>query len=77
MKFLNKNGVQTLIHYPIAPHKQEAYTELRDLYLPISELMHKEVLSLPLSPVMTSRDIDFVISLCNSFTASGDQQKVI
>ena len=69
-KFLNENGVQTLIHYPIAPHKQKAYKEINHLYLPISELLHKEVLSLPISPVMTSTDVDLVINLCNSFHVS-------
>ena len=75
-EFLNENGVQTLIHYPIAPHKQKAYIELKDLYLPISELMHEEVLSLPISPVMTSIDIDLVINLCNSFHTSGKKIEV-
>jgi len=66
-EFLAKNEVQTLIHYPVAPHKQIAYREFGSLHLPISELIHKEILSLPISPVMTSLEVDFVIKACNSF----------
>ena len=67
-KFLNDKGIQTLIHYPIPPHKQDAYLGLNELKLPITELIHQEVLSLPMSPVLTESDIDFVIESCNSFS---------
>jgi len=66
-EFLTDKGVQTLIHYPIPPHKQEAYSELHDLCLPITELIHQEVISLPISPVMGESDIDVVIASCNNF----------
>jgi len=66
-EFLTDKGVQTLIHYPIPPHKQEAYSDLNDLCLPITELMHQEVISLPISPVMGESDIDVVIASCNNF----------
>ena len=65
--FLTDKGVQTLIHYPIPPHKQEAYSELDDLCLPITELIHQEVISLPISPVMGESDIDVVVASCNNF----------
>jgi dTDP-4-amino-4,6-dideoxygalactose transaminase len=58
------SDIQTLIHYPIPPHQQEAYKSWGDLSFPISEKIHEEVLSLPLSPVMSKDDIDQVI---NSF----------
>ena len=66
-EFLTDKGVQTLIHYPIPPHKQEAYSDLNDLCLPITELIHQEVISLPISPVMGESDIDVVIASCNNF----------
>ncbi len=48
--YLTEKGVQTLIHYPIPPHKQEAYVEMNNLSFPITEEIHKIVLSLPISP---------------------------
>lgn len=68
-RYLNSRGVATLIHYPIPPHKQLAYSELSGLSLSITELIHQEILSLPMSPVMTLSQVDRVVSLCNSFKA--------
>ncbi|WP_296150840.1 DegT/DnrJ/EryC1/StrS aminotransferase family protein [uncultured Flavobacterium sp.] len=65
--YFTKNGVQTLIHYPIPPHKQGAYKEMNSLHFPITEKIHEEVLSLPLSPVMTDEEISKVISILNLF----------
>lgn len=64
---LNSYGVQTLIHYPIPPHQQECYSEFNHLKLPITEEIHQTVLSLPMSPNLTSEEIDKVIQACNSF----------
>lgn len=66
-KHLAEKGVQTLIHYPIPPHKQEAYAEWSHLSLPITERIHREVLSLPISPVMTNDEVQCVIDAVNSF----------
>lgn len=66
-KYLTENGIQTLIHYPIPPHKQQAYKYLNGISLPISEKIHGEVLSLPVSPVMTDEEIDQVIEIVNQF----------
>ena len=66
-QYLADNGVQTLIHYPIPPHKQECYKEWNDLKFPITERIHSEELSLPISQVMTSEEVDSVISLLNNF----------
>lgn len=55
-EYLTRNGIQTLVHYPIPPHKQNAFLELRNLYLPITEKIHNEILSLPISPVMNIDD---------------------
>ena len=65
---LTENGVQTLIHYPIPPHKQQAYKEWNHLSYPISEKIHSEVLSLPIGPTLNLDDVEKVIQLCNTFT---------
>lgn len=66
-EYLLENGVQTLIHYPIAPHKQEAYREFNKISLPITEKIHQEVLSLPVSPVMDQQEINKVVEILNTF----------
>lgn len=64
---LMNNNIQTLIHYPIPPHKQEAYKEWNKLSLPISEKIHSQVLSLPISPIMSESDIKQVVESVNRF----------
>lgn len=66
-KHLIKNGIQTLIHYPTPPHKQQAYSQYKELSLPITERIHSEVLSIPIGPTMTNEEISKVIEACNSF----------
>lgn len=66
-KHLNENKIQTLIHYPIPPHKQMAYKEMAILDLPISEKIHSEVISLPISSVITNEEIEQVVKACNRF----------
>jgi len=66
-KYLLDNGVQTLIHYPIAPHKQSAYREWNHLSFPVSEKIHDEVLSLPISPVLSIEDAKRVCQIINSY----------
>lgn len=63
---LEKADVQTLIHYPIPPHQQEAYQELNHLSLPVTEQIHQEVLSLPISAVTTMAEVDAIIELLNA-----------
>ena len=65
--FLLENGVQTLIHYPIPPHKQEAYKAMNNESYPITEKIHNEVLSLPISPVMNDDEVSVVIKTVNKF----------
>mgnify|MGYP003146752716 CR=1 FL=1 len=65
--YLMENGVQTLIHYPIPPHKQAAYLEYADLHLPIAEQMHNEVLSLPISGVTLYKEYSEIVSYLNKF----------
>ena len=66
-KYLTENGVQTLIHYPTPPHKQRAYKYYNHLSFPITEKIHEEVLSLPISPVMEENEVKKVIEILNSF----------
>jgi dTDP-4-amino-4,6-dideoxygalactose transaminase len=66
-KWLTDNGVQTNIHYPTPPHKQGAYTEFSGLKLPVTERLHQEILSLPISPVLTEQEVAEVIRLVNAF----------
>ena len=66
-KHLLDNGIQTLIHYPLAPHKQEAYKEWNNEEYLISEQIHDEVLSLPISGVLSFEDTKKVIKIINEF----------
>ena len=66
-QYLTEQGVQTIIHYPIPPHKQECYSEMNELTLPITEQIHNEELSLPISPVMTDEEVSKVIEVVNNF----------
>lgn len=65
--YLNSQDIQTNIHYPVAPHKQTAYKEWNALSLPITEKIHKEVISLPISPVLTDLEVERVVEVVNAF----------
>lgn len=66
---LEKNGIQTLIHYPIPPHKQKAYCELNNLDFPVTERIHNEILSLPISPVLKTDEVEKVTRVINNMKA--------
>ncbi len=66
-QYLKEHGVQTLIHYPVPPHKQECYKEWNSISLPITEQIAKEELSLPISPVLTREDAEMVVEQINAF----------
>lgn len=66
-EYLNNNEIQTIIHYPIPPHKQECYKDMNELSLPITERIHREELSLPISPVMTEDEVMKVIDVINKW----------
>ena len=66
-KYLLDNGVQTIIHYPIPPHKQECYKEWNHLTLSITEKIHNEELSLPMSPVMTEEEAKKVVEVIDNW----------
>ncbi|MBR5698049.1 MAG: DegT/DnrJ/EryC1/StrS family aminotransferase [Prevotella sp.] len=65
--YLWEHGVQTLIHYPVPPHRQACYVEWHSLSLPVTERLSREELSLPISPVMTDDEVSEVIMLVNRF----------
>mgnify|MGYP000899703496 FL=1 len=66
-RYLTENGIQTLIHYPIPPHKQLAYREWNGLVFPLTEQIHSEVLSLPVSQVMEDEESERVAEAINNF----------
>ncbi len=66
-EYLKIKGIQTLIHYPIPPHKQNAYKEWNNLSFPITEKIHKEVLSLPISPAMNKEEAFYIAQILNEF----------
>ena len=66
-KHLADNGVQTIIHYPIPPHQQECYKKWNKFLFPITELIHDEELSLPMSSVITDEDIKRVVKFLNTW----------
>ena len=65
--YLADKGIQTLIHYPIPPHKQECYKEWKHLSFPITEKIHDEELSLPMSPVMSVKEIKNIVDVINKW----------
>ncbi|MGL5453205.1 MAG: DegT/DnrJ/EryC1/StrS family aminotransferase, partial [Aeromonas sp.] len=68
-KYLAEQNIQTLIHYPIPPHKQQAYSQWNRLSLPVTEQTHLQVLSLPLDPTMSDEAVAQVIAAVNGFNA--------
>ena len=65
--YLKSNGVATLIHYPIPPHKQKALLKYNVLDLPITEAIHNTVISIPMSPVLPQTDASRIIELINAY----------
>ncbi|KUJ61887.1 aminotransferase [Flavobacteriaceae bacterium CRH] len=70
-EYLTQNNIQTVIHYPIPPHKQKAFTSeasgWNNLSFPITEKIHNEVLSLPINPVLTEEEVSFVVEILNRY----------
>jgi len=65
--YLLKNNIETLIHYPIAPHKQQAMESFWHLSFPITEQIHDQVLSIPISPVLTNEEVTTIINVLNNY----------
>ena len=66
-QYLTENGVQTLIHYPIPPHKQECYKEWNEQSYPITEQIHEQELSLPIGPTIEKEEIGLIVDTINNF----------
>lgn len=66
-QYLTEQGIQTLIHYPIPPHQQQAYSEWNNYSFPITEQIHREILSLPISPVMEQQEVVKVVEAINAY----------
>lgn len=67
IKYLKINDVGYLIHYPIAPHKQEALPEMLNLQYPVTEMIHEQIISIPMSPLLSEEEVNQVISVLNSY----------
>ncbi|BCY28714.1 DegT/DnrJ/EryC1/StrS family aminotransferase [Flavobacterium okayamense] len=67
--YLKENGIETMIHYPIPPHKQNALSSWNGLSFPITEKIHNEVLSLPLNGVLTDDEVSKIIKVLNEWTS--------
>lgn len=67
-QYLRENGVETQIHYPIPPHKQQCFKEWNQQSFPITEQIHSQELSIPCHQAMTKEEVDMIIDLLNSFT---------
>jgi len=65
--YLNRNGVETLIHYPIAPNKQLAYKEFNNFTFPITQILSNEVLSLPINGLLKTNELERIVELLNNF----------
>lgn len=66
-RYLTECGVQTSIHYPIPPHKQQCYAEYKHLKLPLTEQIHEQELSLPMSPVLELVELEYVVRMINNW----------
>ena len=66
-QYLMENGIQTLIHYPIPPHKQKCYAEYAHMSFPITERIHDQELSLPMSPTLKDEEITKIIEVINKW----------
>ena len=71
-QYLQKAGIQTVIHYPIPPHKQACYKDWNTMQLPITERIAQEELSLPISPTMTTEQVAYVIKVINNYNTKHD-----
>ncbi len=66
-QYLKKEGISTMIHYPIPPHRQQCFKEWKSMKLPITEKIHREELSIPLNQTLTDKEIEKIINTLNRF----------
>ena len=66
-KYLEQNGIEANIHYPTPPHKQKAYKEWNNMQFPVTEKIHNEILSIPISPVLVDAEIEKIVRSLNEY----------
>jgi len=66
-EYLQRERIDTIIHYPIPPHQQQAYSEWNQYRYPITEEIHKTILSLPVDITMTESDLKSIVDVCNKY----------
>jgi dTDP-4-amino-4,6-dideoxygalactose transaminase len=66
--YLSENGIETLVHYPIPPHQQAAFRHMNSERYPVTEQIHREVLSLPLNPVLEESEVSRIVEVVNRFS---------
>jgi dTDP-4-amino-4,6-dideoxygalactose transaminase len=67
--YMTLNGIQTVIHYPTPPHKQRCYSKYFTDSLPVTELIHDQVLSLPISPIIKKAELEIIVNTINKFNS--------
>lgn len=67
-EYLSREGIETMVHYPLPPHKQQAYAEWNERTYRISERIHREILSLPMSPVLSDDEVRRVVDVLNAYS---------
>ena len=68
-RHLHASKIQTLIHYPVPPHKQKAYKNWNGLSFPVTETIHNQVLSLPISPIITEKEMEHIVNTINKYNS--------
>lgn len=66
-QYLAEKGIETIIHYPIPPHRQACYKDMNGLSLPITERIHNEELSIPLNQTLSNAEVEQIINALNEF----------
>ena len=66
-KYLATSGIETIIHYPVPPHKQQAYNEWNSISLPITEKIHSELLSMPMGSHLSNEDLGIIVEKINAY----------
>ena len=66
-KYLFENEIETMIHYPIPPHKQKTFSNWNNLSFPLTEMIHNEVFSLLIGPLLTMEEVDFIVEILNCY----------
>ncbi len=66
-RYLSDKGIETIVHYPVAPHRQEAYPELKDIYAPATDYIYRRIVSLPMNESLTDEEVWKIIETINKY----------